>query len=69
MNEPSVFGGPEITMPKNNIHFDNEREVEHYELHNLYGFYYNMATYEALVARNQNQLRPFVLTRSFFAGT
>jgi alpha 1,3-glucosidase len=34
MNEPSVFSGPEITMPKGNIHFNN---VEHRDIHNLYG--------------------------------
>ena len=35
----------------------------------MYGFYYNVATYLALKERNQNKLRPFILTRSFFAGT
>lgn len=34
MNEPSVFGGPEVTMPKNVLHHG---DVEHREIHNLYG--------------------------------
>jgi alpha 1,3-glucosidase len=34
MNEPSVFTGPEITMPKDNLHFGN---VEHRNIHNAYG--------------------------------
>ena len=34
MNEPSVFSGPEVTMPKDSIHFDN---VEHRDVHNVYG--------------------------------
>ncbi|XP_034015266.1 neutral alpha-glucosidase C isoform X2 [Thalassophryne amazonica] len=40
MNEPSVFGGPEQTMPKDSVHSGG---WEHRELHNLYGFYQHMA--------------------------
>lgn len=36
MNEPSVFDGPEQTMPKDAVHHGG---WEHRELHNLYGFY------------------------------
>lgn len=36
MNEPSVFDGPEQTMPKHAVHHGG---WEHRELHNLYGFY------------------------------
>lgn len=42
MNEPSVFSGPEITMPKTNLH----GEFEHREVHNIYGMYMHRATYE-----------------------
>lgn len=35
MNEPSVFSGPEITMPKDNLH--PGIGVEHREVHNAYG--------------------------------
>ncbi|KAI0295276.1 alpha-glucosidase [Russula brevipes] len=44
MNEPSVFNGPEITMPKDLIHY-------------------------GLTARGETPKRPFVLTRSFYAGS
>ena len=38
MNEPSVFDGPEITMPPTLLHHDAEgRAYEHRELHNMYG--------------------------------
>lgn len=36
MNEPSVFDGPEQTMPRDAVHYGG---WEHRELHNLYGFY------------------------------
>ena len=64
MNEPSVFNGPEITMQKDLIHHG---DVEHREVHNVFGMYYHMATAEGIEKR-QNE-RPFVLSRAFFAGT
>lgn len=68
MNEPSVFGGPEAVAPKDTIHFGN---WEHRSVHNLYGMSYHQATYEALKLRNEGhgRERPFILTRSFFAGS
>ncbi|XP_005860359.1 PREDICTED: neutral alpha-glucosidase C isoform X2 [Myotis brandtii] len=66
MNEPSVFRGPEQTMQKNAIHHGN---WEHRELHNIYGFYQQKATAEGLIQRSGGKERPFVLTRSFFAGS
>ncbi|KAI1266540.1 glycoside hydrolase family 31 protein [Xylariaceae sp. FL1019] len=67
MNEPSVFNGPEITMPKDNIHHGN---WEHRDVHNINGMTFHNATYEALVSREKGELRrPFVLTRSFYAGS
>ena len=72
MNEPSVFNGPEITMPKTNVHFG---QVEHREVHNIYGYLYHLATAEGLVHRGELSAshpdgdRPFVLSRAFFAGT
>uniref|UniRef100_A0A3B4XF22 Glucosidase alpha, neutral C n=1 Tax=Seriola lalandi dorsalis TaxID=1841481 RepID=A0A3B4XF22_SERLL len=66
MNEPSVFDGPEQTMPKDAVHYGG---WEHRELHNLYGFYQHMATVEGLVTRSGGSERPFVLSRSFFAGS
>ena len=70
MNEPSVFNGPEITMPKDALHY---QDVEHRDVHNAYGFYYHMATAEGLrrrgVAAGGKAQRPFVLSRALFAGT
>lgn len=67
MNEPSVFNGPETTMPKDNIHHDN---WEHRDVHNLNGMTFHNATFEAMKSRKKGELRrPFVLTRSFFAGS
>ncbi|KAI9537763.1 hypothetical protein NQZ68_022425 [Dissostichus eleginoides] len=66
MNEPSVFDGPEQTMPKDAVHYGG---WEHRELHNLYGFYQHMATADGLITRSGGLERPFILTRSFFAGS
>ncbi|KAM4542719.1 neutral alpha-glucosidase C [Odontesthes bonariensis] len=66
MNEPSVFDGPEQTMPKDAVH---DGGWEHRDLHNLYGFYQHMATVEGLTTRSGGLERPFVLSRSFFAGS
>ncbi|XP_060790248.1 neutral alpha-glucosidase C isoform X1 [Neoarius graeffei] len=66
MNEPSVFFGPEQTMPKDVVHCSG---WEHRELHNLYGFFQHMATVEGLITRSGGLERPFVLSRSFFAGS
>ncbi|NXY85657.1 GANC glucosidase, partial [Alcedo cyanopectus] len=66
MNEPSVFKGAELTMQKDAVHYN---DWEHREVHNLYGFYQQMATAEGLIRRSSGKERPFVLTRSFFAGS
>ncbi|XP_027409431.1 neutral alpha-glucosidase C isoform X3 [Bos indicus x Bos taurus] len=64
--EGVCWPGPEQTMQKNAIHHGN---WEHRELHNIYGFYQQMATTEGLIQRSKGKERPFVLTRSFFAGS
>jgi alpha 1,3-glucosidase len=64
MNEPSVFNGPELTLPKSTIHLDG---TEHRDVHNLYGLFYHRATFEGLLRRSDK--RPFVLSRSFYAGS
>jgi alpha 1,3-glucosidase len=67
MNEPSVFNGPETTMPKDNLHHGG---WEHRDVHNINGMTFHNATYEALLSRKKGELkRPFVLTRSFYAGS
>ncbi|KAI2793897.1 Glucosidase 2 subunit alpha [Penicillium oxalicum] len=66
MNEPSVFNGPETTMPKDNIHYGN---WEHRDVHNINGLTLVNATYQAMLERKKGELRrPFILTRSYFAG-
>ncbi|KAF5297351.1 hypothetical protein FQR65_LT01281 [Abscondita terminalis] len=66
MNEPSVFNGPEVTMPKDNLHYG---DWEHRHVHNIYGLYHSIATYDGLLKRSGNKLRPFALTRGHFAGS
>ncbi|KAG6865118.1 hypothetical protein C0991_005018 [Blastosporella zonata] len=66
MNEPSVFNGPEITMPKDNIHHGG---WEHRDLHNINGMLYSNLTSQAVAERSTTPTRPFVLTRAFYAGS
>ncbi|EPS71756.1 alpha-glucosidase, partial [Genlisea aurea] len=66
MNEPSVFNGPEVSMPRDALHFG---DVEHRELHNAYGYYFHMATADGLLKRGDGKDRPFVLSRAFFPGS
>ncbi|CAB3401024.1 unnamed protein product [Caenorhabditis bovis] len=66
MNEPSVFSGPEVTMHKDAMHYGG---WEHRDVHNMYGFYQHSSTFKGLKDRSNNEVRPFVLTRSFFAGS
>ncbi|KAJ3433066.1 hypothetical protein M0812_22016 [Anaeramoeba flamelloides] len=67
MNEPAIFNGPEMSIPRDTIHLG---EIEHRNIHNSYGFFVTKGTFEGLIKRNQDQNeRPFILTRSFFAGS
>ncbi|PBL00499.1 glycoside hydrolase family 31 protein [Armillaria gallica] len=66
MNEPSVFNGPEITMPKDNIHFGG---WEHRDVHNINGMLFHNLTSQGVAERTTPHKRPFVLTRSFYAGS
>ncbi|XP_057716090.1 neutral alpha-glucosidase C isoform X2 [Corythoichthys intestinalis] len=66
MNEPTVFSGPELSLPKDTVQFGG---WEHRELHNLYGFHQHMAAVDGLMTRSGGSERPFVLSRAFFAGT
>lgn len=68
MNEPSVFNGPEVSMQKDLLNLNGE---EHREWHNLYGMLFQRATMEGQVRRNkpEENVRPFVLSRAFFAGS
>lgn len=46
MNEPSVFYGPEQTMPKDVVHCSG---FEHRELHNMYGFFQVRETIKSIL--------------------
>ena len=58
-------------MPKGNKHLISElkMEIEHREVHNVYGYFNSLATFEGLMERGKNNVRPFALTRSFFFGS
>ncbi|OHT12203.1 glycosyl hydrolase [Tritrichomonas foetus] len=67
MNEPSVFNVPDGTCPKDVVHY---KGIENREVHNVYGQLMISSTYGGLVKRDfEEDDRPFVLTRSFFAGS
>ena len=71
MNEPSVFNGPETTMPKDNVHHGG---WEHRDIHNVNGLTFINASFHALQVRDDPKAktpttRPFILTRSFYAGS
>merc|ERR1719352_1549371 len=44
-------------------------QVEHRDMHNMYGMLYTMATHKGHLIKSDNTLRPFVLTRSAYAGS
>lgn len=69
MNEPSFFVPQNSTMPEDAIHpggSTNERRL-HAEVHNAYGSLMARATREGLL-RLRPEKRPFVITRSAYAG-
>lgn len=77
MNEPSVFEQEGNHMPIDNIQTfktiaepEKAFQVEHREVHNIYGYCHHKATYDGMVKRNKDQnIRPHVLSRSFYAGS
>ncbi|KAF1745160.1 hypothetical protein MXB_2664 [Myxobolus squamalis] len=56
MNEPSVFNGPEVTVPKDLTH----GQWENRDVHNLYAQMCVEAAYQGGLVRSNNKLRPFV---------
>eukprot|EP00347_Sterkiella_histriomuscorum_P014353 403361196 len=71
MNEPSVFTGPENTLPKDARHYLSDgTNLLSKDVKNAYGLMMMKATYESLKTRNVTEnKRPFILTRSAFFGT
>lgn len=69
MNEPSVFDGPEGTLPRDALfNLDNVNKVQSKDVRNLYGLKMTEATYNSLIRKGDGR-RPFILTRSAFFGT
>lgn len=69
MNEPSVFNGPEITMPKDNVHNTEMGTYEHRVVHNLYAHMQLISTFDGLYRRGEGKYRPFILSRGHFSGS
>jgi mannosyl-oligosaccharide alpha-1,3-glucosidase len=84
MNEPSVFDGPEGTMFRNNIHHGGVEHRSVHNMYAfmqvsclfLFDLFMKVAlhcqvkgTYDGLMRRSNGALRPFILTRAFFAGS
>ena len=73
MNEPAIsstpFGvaGIHLDIPNEAKQGNPEEQANHAETHNLYGYLESRSTYEGLVRLRPDE-RPFVLTRSGFAG-
>jgi len=68
MNEPAIFQYPEKTMPLDVVHrLDDGATLDHRAIHNVLGMQNARATYDGL-RKLQPNLRPFVLTRSAYAG-
>ncbi|MDP4238309.1 MAG: glycoside hydrolase family 31 protein [Bacteroidota bacterium] len=70
MNEPSVFNGPDGTMPTNNWHRGGGDlpAGPHLRYHNVYGMLMVQATMEGILKANPDK-RPFILSRSGFLGS
>ena len=69
MNEPSVFDGPDGTMPETNMHAGGGGlpAGPHLEYHNVFGMLMARATRAGLEAARPDK-RPFVLSRSNYLG-
>jgi alpha-glucosidase len=74
MNEPAVFSSPFSegigqvgTIALDAVQGPEDERTIHAEVHNLYGYGMARASYEGL-RRSGNDRRPFVLTRSGYAG-
>ena len=69
MNEPSVFDGPDGTMPETNLHRGGGELAPgpHRQYHNVFGMLMVRSTRDGVLAVRPDR-RPFVLTRSNFLG-
>ncbi|MBN2843390.1 MAG: DUF5110 domain-containing protein [Sedimentisphaerales bacterium] len=69
MNEPTVFGLPDMTMPMDNQFRGGDGLLPgtHEQYHNAYGMLMTKASRQGIQAANPDK-RPFVLTRSNYLG-
>ncbi len=69
MNEPSIFDGPDLTMPETVHHAGGGglQPGQHLQYHNLYGMLMVRATRDGMLAARPDR-RPFILTRANFLG-
>ena len=67
MNEISAFNQVDGTAPKDWLHFQGT--IEERETHSGYGLSMVAASYLGLLQRDNYTRRPFILTRSFYAGS
>ncbi|MGA1524395.1 MAG: TIM-barrel domain-containing protein, partial [Planctomycetota bacterium] len=67
MNEPAVFDRLDGTFPPEIAHDGDAGRVRHEEIHNAYGALMAEATFAGLAQHRPGE-RPFVLTRSTWAG-
>ncbi|MCZ2102034.1 MAG: glycoside hydrolase family 31 protein [Chitinophagales bacterium] len=68
MNEPALFEIEGKTFPDDVRHDFDGHPCSHRKAHNVYGMLMAKATYKG-VKKYRNGLRPFILTRSAYAGT
>jgi len=64
MNEPASFRGP---LPDDVKFHIEDRLTDHSEVHNVYGHFMSMATYEGM--KKLTGKRPLVITRACYSGT
>lgn len=70
MNEPSVFGAEQQTLPLQSHHLKVDGTViKHRDVHNIYGAMMHRTTHRGVLARDDGERRAFILTRSFFMGS
>lgn len=68
MNEPAIFEVETRTFPKDVRHDYDGHPCSHRKAHNVYGMQMARATLKGIKKHNKDE-RPFVITRSAFAGT
>ena len=68
MNEPAVMEVPSKTAPLDTRHYYDGHPCTHRKAHNIYGMQMVRATYHG-VKKYVYPKRPFVITRSAYAGT